>query len=184
MKKGQLIIIDGTTSITKTNICKAMQHQLDTLHVILGLDQFSQLIPPKQKSNESAAIMANTFLNDVMFSSYKAICTYLDEGIPVISDQFFWNQEWFYNALHLFSPYEVFYVGIHVSETINNPYPKLKTTNHWNKHSAHNRPETMIYDFELDSTNLSPDEAAQQIMIAYQNIPNPTAFKGLAQRFL
>lgn len=35
----------------------------------------------------------------------------------------------------------------------------------------------MIYDFEIDNTNLSIEETAQKIKLAYENTSNPIAFK-------
>ena len=214
MNKGQLIIINGASSSGKTSTCRAMQDKFDKLHVLLGLDCFSQITPPKQNNMQTIEpsfftakkyqkngldyfdITTGPLLNDVIYTSYKAISMYLEEGINVISDQLFWSSEWFQNALHIFNPYNVFFVGLHVSEQEGarreqlrgegNPYDIIENgrLDGWNRSSAAVTHANMIYDFEIDSTNLSVQDTAEQIIVAYKSTPNPTAFKTLAQKIL
>ena len=211
MNKGHLIIINGASSCGKTSTCRAMQDMFDNLYVLLGIECFSQITPPKQNNmltmepNYFSAqkyekngldyfeISTGPVLNDVI---YTAITTYLDEGINVISDQLFWTADWFQNALHIFNPYHVFFVGLHVSEEegsrrelhrghSNDHHVIDEGRKHgWHRTSAAIVHENMIYDFEIDNTHLSVAETAKKITNAYQNTPHPIAFKTLAEKLL
>jgi len=201
VNKGNLIIINGAVNSEKTNTCRAMQDILDEPYVLLGLDYFSKITPSKQakplpkelQQSDSDYINISTapLFNDVIYTSFKAISAYLDEGNNVISDQLFGVQEWFQDALHIFHPYHVFFVGLH--------FPAAEHTKRAQPSSDHDIivPEfignsnasalnhsKMVYDFEINSTNLSVQEIAQQIISAYKKTPNPTAFKTLADKLL
>ena len=213
MKKGKLVIINGASSCVKTSTCRAIQDLLEEQYILLGLDVFSQTTPPKQNNMQTIDrryftaqryvknglgyfdITTGPLLDRVIYTSYKAIGVYLDEGINVVPDQLFWDPKWFHSALRTFMRFSVFFVGMHVSEEEGarrekqrggaNPNDIIEggRMDGWNRTSEAITHRGMIYDFEIDSSNLSIQETAYQIINAYQNTPHPSAFKSLEEKW-
>ena len=55
-------------------------------------------------------------LDKAMHARYLAIRIYLEDGINVIADDLIWKRDWLVDFLRIFEGYEVWLVGIHVSD--------------------------------------------------------------------
>ncbi len=209
MKRGHLILINGGSSAGKSSTCRVFQGLTDEPYVHLGIDQFWYAIPPKQLQIANAEpryyrtqtyyendkpyfqIMPGPLLDEVIYGSYKAIASYLELGINVISDQLFWKPKWFRVALDTFNSYSVFFVGLIVSDDEGARREQQRSQGGAQHSKQENRPDgwnrcsslithkNMVYDFEIDNTKLSINETAQQLLLAVKNCKNPTAFKNL-----
>lgn len=209
MKPGHLIIINGGSSAGKTSTCCAFQGLAKEPYFRLGIDELLAIIPPKQLNLSTADssfyqmktyhdqgkpyfyIIPGPYLDTLMYVGYKAIANYLDAGVNVISDQLFWKKEWFYQALETFISYEVFFVGLFVSDEEGVLREQRRSLQDAENTAAGGRPDgcnrcsamithqNMIYDFEVDNTKLSILETAEKIKSAYEANPKPTAFKKL-----
>ena len=214
MKTGKIIILNGSSSCGKTSACRALQDLFTEQFLLLGLDVYSQATPPKQNnmntidpsyfsakryiqdSLEYYDINTGPLLDQVIVTSYRSIVAYLDAGINVISDQLFWSSKWFRAALDAFIPYEVFYVGIFVSdeEGVRRELQRSSSAGAddivgngrpggWNRTSAITTHNNMIYDFSIDNTHLSIEQTTREIKAAYESTVNPSAWKTLYQTY-
>lgn len=213
MPTGKLIIVNGASSCGKTSTCRAMQDLFTEQYVLLGLDVFSQITPPKQNNMQTIEpsyftakeymkdglsyfhITTGPLLDRVIITSYEAVAVYLNAGINVIADQLFWSPRWFRAALDTFIPFHVFLVGLWVSDEEGARREQKRgggdandvigngRLGGWNRTSAETTHKNMIYDFILDNTHLSIAETAASIKQAFEKTPQPTAFKTLYQTF-
>jgi chloramphenicol 3-O phosphotransferase len=209
MKKGNLILLNGSSSCGKTSTCRALQDMFEDQYILLGLDVYSQATPPKQnnmKTIEPGYFTAEKYMKDglpyfhittgplldqVICTSYLSIAVFLDKGINIISDQLFWSPAWFKAALDAFIPFKVFFVGMFVSDEEGARRENKRGAGDeqnvieggrlggWNRTSAIVTHKNMVYDFEIDNTSLSIEETASGIKTAYENTPEPQAFKKL-----
>lgn len=212
-EQGNLIIINGASSVGKTTTCRALQDLFSDLHVLLGIDVFSQIVPPKQNNMRTIDpeyftatpyvkdgvnyfhIETGPLLDSVIYTSYKAIADYLHAGINVISDQLFWSPKWFREMLNTLHGFKVFYVGLFSSEIEGRRREQLRSAadvhdiveggrlEGWNRTSAELTHANMLYDFKIDNTQLSTIETAKKIKQAYEQIKIPTAFTKLYQTY-
>jgi chloramphenicol 3-O phosphotransferase len=205
MAKGKLIVLNGGSSSGKTAIARAFQDLAPECWMQLGIDLFWYAIPPSQLDMQQVRPEYNTWdvevdadgvawfsvtpgplLEKAMHARYKAIRVYLDDGINVIADDLFWKRDWLVDFLRIFEGYEVWLVGIHVSDEEgarreSERYSRIAGTNRGSARAAHADAE---YDFELDSTDIPVPELARVLHEQYQACRHPGAFDRLRKRFL
>jgi chloramphenicol 3-O phosphotransferase len=46
----------------------------------------------------------------------RAIAQFLELGLNVVADDVIWKREWLLDALRIFAPYRVYFVGVFVSD--------------------------------------------------------------------
>jgi chloramphenicol 3-O phosphotransferase len=120
-----------------------------------------------------------------MRARYRAIKVYLDEGINIVSDDLIWTRDWLVDFLQVFDGYEVWVVGVHVSDEEGarretERGDRLTGANRGSARAAH---ADMEYDFEIDTTGLTLPELAQALLERYQSCSQPAAFGRLHKRF-
>ena len=125
-------------------------------------------------------------LNKAMRARYRAIRVYLEEGINVIADDLIWTREWLVDFLRIFEGYEVWLVGVHVSDEEGarreaERYNGIPGTNRGSARAAYADVE---YDFEIDTTDPPLPELARELHEKYQTCRHPEAFDRLRERFL
>lgn len=212
MNRGKLILLNGGSSAGKTSAACELQDMMDDMFVHLGIDRFWLAMPPKQlllDQVEPRYYTAETYfegnkpyfhitpgpeLDKTMYACYRAIASYLEYGVNVVSDQLFWKPEWFLDLLTVMKPYYVFYVGMTVSDEEGARREKMRGAGGasdtesggrpegWNRCSAQITHKGMVYDYEIDNTNLSPYETAECIKKSYEECKKPTAFDQLRQK--
>ena len=204
MAKGKLIVLNGGSSSGKTAIAQAFQDLAPESWMHLGIDMFWYAIPPSQLDMQRVRPEYHTWdvvetdglqwfgltpgplLNKAMHARYKAIRVYLEDGMNVIADDLIWKRDWLVDFLRIFEGYEVWMVGIHVSDEEGarreaERYNGIPGTNRGSARAAHADAE---YDFELDSTDIAVPALARELLERYQTCRHPGAFDRLRKRFL
>ena len=130
-------------------------------------------------------------LDRAMYGSYRCIRAYLEMGVNVISDQIFWKPEWFIELANTLQDFHVFYVGMFVSDEEGSRREDERRAapgnfitdligfwpDGWHRNTARLTHRDMVYDLEIDNTNLSKQETADNIITAFKQCDNPTALE-------
>ena len=204
---GKLIVLNGGSSAGKTSLAQAFQDVADECWMHLGIDVFWLALPPGQldlarvrpgyytwdstlgdDGLEYFTVHPGPLLDRAMHARYHAIRAYLDHGMNVIADDVIWKRDWLLDALQIFHGYQVWMVGVHVSDAEGarreqergNRYPG------WNRGSARaaHADADAEYDFEVDTTPIPVAALARRLLGLYQACPNPQAFDRLRRRLL
>lgn len=200
---GKLVILNGGSSAGKTSLARALQDLFDEPYLLLGIDAFWFAIPPRQldldrvepryytwrvheeNGKEYFEIVPGPILDQVMAGRYRAIRAYLDLGLNVIADEVLWKREWLEDAVRLLESYEVYLVGVHVSDTEGARREHDRGDRHegWNRGSARAaHRHCPSYDLEIDTTQLSPAAAAEKIKHLLEGHQAPSAVPQLRRR--
>jgi chloramphenicol 3-O phosphotransferase len=205
MTTGKLIILNGGSSAGKTSLATAFQDLAADCWIHVGIDLFWLALPPEQLDLARVrpdyyawdsvveddgldwfTVHPGPLLDQAMYARYLAIRAYLDNGMNVIADDVIWKREWLIDALRIFGGYQVWMVGVHVSDDEGARREQERGDRHpgWNRGSARAAHADAEYDFELDTTATPVPVLARELYEWYQTCPEPTAFDRLRKRFL
>lgn len=200
---GKLVVLNGGSSAGKTSLAHALQDQFEEPYLLLGIDAFWFSIPPRQldldrvepryytwrvyeeNGKEYFEIVPGPILDQVMAGRYRAIRAYLDLGLNVIADEVLWKCQWLEDALRLLDGYEVYLIGVEVSDSEGARREHDRGDRHegWNRGSARAAHRNCgRYDLEVDTTSLSPAAAANKIKDMLESGTPPTAFAALRRK--
>jgi chloramphenicol 3-O phosphotransferase len=202
--KGRLIVLNGGSSAGKSSIAMAFQELVPECWMHLGIDMFWYAIPQSQidleqvrpeyytwdvtvdaDGVESLSVTPGPLLEKAMHARYLAMKAFLDEGLNVIADDLIWTRDWLVDLLRIFDGYEVWLVGLHVSDEEgarreDGRDHRIAGASRGSARAAH---ADLEYDFELDTTGTPVPELARQLLENYQACTNPQAFGRLRERF-
>jgi chloramphenicol 3-O phosphotransferase len=200
-KFGQIIILNGTPRSGKTSIAHVVRETFDGLWVNIGVDPFKERIHPKRYSPgiglrpggegpdlESIVVM-------LYAAMYESIAAHSRLGLNVVVDV--GHHDCYSKPLGILPScaqrldgFPVLFVGVRCPiEVI-----MERRRNTWGSGDAENDsiPDPIrrwqrevhrpgIYDLNVDTSALSPDECAEAILKHLREGPAPTAFKQLAE---
>lgn len=202
---GKLIVLNGGSSAGKSSIATAFQELVSDCWMHLGIDMFWYAIPQSQidldqvrpeyytwdvtvdaDGLEWLSVTPGPLLERAMHARYLAIKAFLDEGLNVISDDLIWTRDWLVDLLRTFAGYQVWLVGVHVSDDEGSRREsgrdhRIAGASRGSARAAH---ADLEYDFELDTTDMPVPELARVLVEKYQACPRPEAVGRLRQRIL
>jgi chloramphenicol 3-O phosphotransferase len=200
-KPGQLILLNGGSSAGKTSLGKALQDLLAEPFLLLGIDVFWLALPPRQLDldlvepayyswhvethdhKKHFVIDPGPILDAAMYARYRATAAYLASGLNVIADEVLWKRAWLADALRVFEPYDVYFIGVHVADAEGARRERERGDRHagWNRGSARCAHQNAqgTYDLEVDTTHQTPSQCAARIKAALNGGLKPTAFAKL-----
>jgi chloramphenicol 3-O phosphotransferase len=198
--KGRLILLNGGSSAGKSSLGMALQGLLDEPYLLLGIDVFWMALPPRQLDLDAVepayyswhmeiydhrkhfVVVPGPILDRAMYARYRATAAYLESGLNVVADEVVWKPEWLADALKVFEPYEVYFVGVHVSDAEGARRERERGNRHagWNRGSARYAHQNArgVYDYEIDTTHESPAACAARVKAALSGV-TPVAFPKL-----
>jgi chloramphenicol 3-O phosphotransferase len=202
MEQGNIIFINGTSSSGKTVIAKALQEILDDYYIHTGIDHYLERIPEKfnliaegknpstydgllwvtpdegKHVTEIRIGAAGLRLFSGMYRAYAALAT---AGNNVIVDDVVFDTRVLKEAVNILHGFKVLFVGIKCPFEIAEQREQERGDRflglvkaHYDLVHAHG-----TYDFEIDTSILTPMECANQIKDRLQNGTAPEAFKML-----
>lgn len=201
MTLGKLILLNGGSSAGKTSLGKALQDLFDEPYLLLGIDVFWMAMPPRALDLDRVPpeyytwreirennltyfeVQPGPLLDRTMAARYRATAAYPDAGLNVIADEVLWKREWLEDALRVFAPYEVTFIGVRVSDKEGARREEVRGDRHigWNRGSARAAHRWPVYDFEIDTTHDTPRVCARRVKDALDAGPKPSAFARLRE---
>lgn len=203
MKHGNIVLLNGTASAGKTRIAQALQEIMDRPYLHTGIDHFLEGLPSRAFTHSDGVKPATAdgwllvFRDGVLaeppkigpaghrFLSgmYQALAAFARAGNDVIVDDAIYDRRVLAAAAGALADLDALFVGVH------GPRPEVErrekaqsdraggTSLFYDLVHAHG-----LYDLEVDTSHLSPQECAAQIKQALQADQPRTALRKLRRR--
>ena len=173
-----IIWLNGTSSTGKTTLAKELQALLDHYFLHVCFDAFYQMLPARFKPTTPAH---SKYVERVHLGFEYSIPALAKGGNRLLVDYPFHYADSLPRCLDLISGYTVLYVGvfcpIDILEQRETARGDRKTG--LARYQSARVHENSEYDVEVDTHELSPNQAAQKIISALTTIGAPTAFDRL-----
>jgi chloramphenicol 3-O phosphotransferase len=190
-KSGTVIILNGPSSVGKSSIIKAFQAKQSIPWLSIGIDNFFVgVLPPKfylESKPEHYTVMRGIASEDkdgklftlevgtegqkVINGMHRAIAAYANAGNNVIVDYIKYEQAWLPDLRKALHGINVIWVGVTASlETIQQREKKRGTSPEGHARSHyHTVHQSINYDLILDTDNLTPEQASDEIIKLMQD---------------
>jgi len=178
---GRIIFLNGASSSGKTTIGRALQEALDELYLLVSADGFLSQLPESFLAGERRFSVKLPVLVHAFHATAAAQAL---AGMNIILDHVLQDPAWLDDCLGQFCDIEVLFVAIKC------PLPELKkreadrgnrsigsAKSQYNRVHAHN-----IYDLELDTAILSPEQCVATIAEHVRSGTSATAFDTLRRQ--
>jgi chloramphenicol 3-O phosphotransferase len=174
----KIILLNGASSAGKSTLAKALQAELAEPFWCVSSDQFvaAGLLPVRR---EGAGPFSWPVMRPRFFEAFhRCLAAIAEAGNHLIIDHVIEFEEWALLIVELLAPYDVFLVGIHC------PLDELMRRERERgdryhgegfEHLAEGVHEHVIYDFEIDTSRRSPEEAARLVVAAWEKRKRPRA---------
>jgi chloramphenicol 3-O phosphotransferase len=207
MRQGNIIFLNGTSSSGKTVISKTLQEIMDEYYIHTGLDHYLERIPERMNvlSDGNNPSSADGFLwvvpeGDkrvseirigpggfrVLKGMYHAAAALASTGNDLILDDVIFDAEVLQEAVNTLHTFKVLFVGVRCPLEVAEKRERERGDRMVGLvKSDYDRVHTHgIYDFEVDTSTLSPMECAIQIKNRLLYGPQPDAFRRLHDKMM
>ena len=192
-KPGTILILNGVSSSGKTSILKAFQDMAPEAYLDMGIDKFlwmlpwrylntkqwSEVVTYKYNADETIAeVHATDYGNRLISGMHHSIREMALQGINVIADHVFHEEGWVRECADLLRDLPAYLIGIRC------PLEVLEEREKSRKNRTLGQARALydivhahcVYDFEVDTSLLSVEECARQILEFLQSKPEPEGF--------
>ncbi len=185
-KKGRLILLNGTSSAGKSSLIKEFVRLAPELYLKHGIDQTLNFLPehyfqqPLWDSVMGQSNRSGPLGDSLMYAMNSSIRVLLDMGFNVIADHVIISDAWLEHTRHELSAFDVYFIGIFCrkeiiaqreierkNRTLGSAILQFDVV-----HKDHNGQDRK-YDLKIDTSDLSPTEAAQKILAFLEGNPRP-----------
>jgi chloramphenicol 3-O phosphotransferase len=182
MKPGQIIFLNGTSSAGKTSIAKALQQRLQEPYMLVSLDGFFAMYAERviDPQTEAEAEAFTKLVPGVIEGFHKSAAALAGSGNNLIIDHVLQEDEWLEQCLEYLAEYPVVFVGVKCPLTVLLEREKQRSdrepgTAEYQFNRVH---ADRIYDVEVDTSVLSPDQCADEVIRA---LVKPSAGSGFVE---
>ena len=205
---GQIIILNGPSSVGKTSTAKALRLRLDRPFLHLGIDTWILDVWPQEirgsdgpkyigvtQKQLSEAEPDNVVLEispdglKIMEGLHVAVRALSNQGYDVIMDFCFWEREFLEACVNRLHELSVWFIRLHcpldiILERFDTRPDRSETglAQFW-FHRTAEVDQLINYDLELDTSMLTPDECADRIVEHLNSGPSPSAFEQLTEMY-
>ena len=205
MASGKIILLNGSSSAGKTTIARMMQQLNRDPWQHIALDQFRDgmsdrfrglnspsgdsgarglnVVPVQRDGDRVTEIRFGDVGRRVLRGMRRSIATFAGEGNHVIVDDLMFEKSFLLDYLDVLKGLDVTFAGIRCDLAVVNAREATRpgrfpgtATSHFHTVHAH-----CIYDVEVDATDSTPRQCAQQIMRAAEQTPH--AFDQMREKF-
>jgi chloramphenicol 3-O phosphotransferase len=194
---GKIIFLNGCGSSGKTSIAYSIQHLSKDLWLTFGTDTFISMMPYMKENNYLSFVPGNKEHENTMhvktkpkgsdfFSVMLDFANLLaDKGQNLIIDEVLFDDDALKNYTQSLSNHTVYYIGVFCDLARMQEREILRRDRHLGlSNDQIKRVHFSLrarYDFKVNTTNISPFEAAKQILTYIETTVSPQAFKNIGR---
>jgi len=187
MEPGKIIMINGTSSSGKTSLVHALQDLLEAPYIEAGIDKFIFMLPERYLDRPlwddvlGLATKAGQTGHTLIAGMHQAIRALSLAGVNVIADHVLVEPDWARQCARLFADLPAYLVGVQC------PLEVLEARERSRKNRTLGQARAQfeiihkyaLYDVEVDTSILSPQECACKICSRMSE--PPAAFRQMVQ---
>ncbi len=188
MKKGTIIILNGTSSSGKTSILKALQDSFEEPYLEVGIDKFIWMLPNRYLERPlwddvlGLANQAGDIGHQLVIGMHQSIETLSKSGINVIADHVLVEESWWLDCIQRLRNLPAYLIGVRCPLTVLEEREKSRLNRTLGQARlqfdiVHGKG---IYDLEVDTSTHSAEECAMLIKERVNSIKPPSALKELS----
>lgn len=189
MAIGKIVILNGASSSGKTAIARALQEVLDEPYLEAGVDKFLWMLPKRYLNQPlwddvlGLATKSGVVGRQLISGMHHAIVALSKAGNNVVADHVLVESYWLHECASLFADLPAFLVGIRCPlEVLEERERKRRDrTPGQARAQFHVVHAHLVYDLEVDTSLLGPEDCALQIKQRLLDGTPPSAFKLLRQ---
>lgn len=184
---GTILFLNGASSSGKTSILKTLQDMLSEPYLDMGIDRFIWMMPKRYLNRPlwddvlGKAVHAGTSGRILFSGMHHAISAAAWAGNNIIADHVFVEKDWVQECAQLFADMPAYLIGIQC------PLEVLEQRERGRKDRTLGQARAQfdvihkytVYDLEVDTSLLNPEQCAEQIIERLQS--PPAALKRLAR---
>lgn len=185
-KPGTVIFLNGTSSSGKTSLVQALQDEMETPYLEMGIDKFIWMLPERYLERPlwdevlGKAVTAGSTGHDLVRGMHRSIAAAVRDGWCVLVDHVLVEPHWVLDCASLFHSLPAFLVGVYC------PLAVLEEREQARKNRTLGQARSQfdvvhahgVYDFTVDTALYSPRECAAQIK-HHVTVTQPVAFRRL-----
>lgn len=170
-----LIWLNGTSSSGKTTIAKMLQTLLPQPYLHAQLDLFVAMLPEAIRSDADSLMQ---YRPQVLSGFHHSIHALRGAGNKIIVDHVLRGREWLKEVVGLFGGQSVLFVGVHCPIEVVEERERQRRDRQVGlaRQIYYEVHADCIYDLEMDTSKLSAEECAAQILGCAETLQEPTAF--------
>ena len=197
MSKGSIILLNGTSSVGKTTLARAIQDDSPTPVQHISLDQFRDGMAGRYRGmnshdNEPGArglnIVPVNGMTQLRFGDVglltlrgmrRAASAFAATGIDVVVDDLLLEPDFLRDYLEVFAGFDVTFVGVHCDLDTLMAREDERPGRFPGTAAAHFKQVHVgcEYDVEVNTGNTSPRECAERVLAASRDLRSPSAFE-------
>ncbi len=184
---GTLLMLNGASSSGKTSLARALQGQLETPFLDAGLDRFLWMLPARYLNRPlwdgvlGLAAQAGPDGHRLALGMHRAIRALSLSGNSVIADHVLVERAWLSDCAALFADLPAYLIAVRC------PLEVLEQREQSRRDRTLGQARAQfplvhahaVYDLEVDTSLLSPDECARLVIEHLQSGAAPWAFRKL-----
>lgn len=198
---GRIVVLNGTSSAGKTTLANALRQALPGDYEVVGLDQTLRTLPselfvitadldhapvdgfliPLRDGVQLALPGLGPAALVELERMYASFAARADAGANLIVDDVLWHPHALAMAIAHFASRDAWFVGVYCPTEVAVEREKQRLDRAAGGAvlfaEAVHRPG--VYDMTVDTSNLAPDEAAEQVIAAMAAARGPSAFRRL-----
>lgn len=196
-----IIFLNGASSSGKTSIAKELQNLFTEPYLNAGVDSFFKMVPKRfitakgpnalfewletsKNKSPCLTLKLHPWGEQLIMGMYNAIASLARSGNNIITDEIAINKEVLRHGAEILSPFKVYFIGVKCPQEILEKREVLRKNQPTN--SARGQYQLVHdhgdYDFEVDTSLMSPLECAVKIKRYIEKNTNPTCFKKLIEQ--
>lgn len=196
---GTIIILNGPSSVGKSSIQKKVQELFPKPYLRMGLDDLA-FLPPRyisvkgpvspadqgiwldttqENGHQIVTIHYGEVAQKMMKGIHRTFSAFAEAGNNIVVDYILYDPAWMADLVNVLKRYKVYFIGVNAPLSI----IEEREQKRGNRLVGHSRShyatvhKGLVYDLEIDSSKLTPEESALVIQKFIEEHPNPQAFK-------